>query len=542
MKKEPTSASRQLDRLFRLGTVGGMTDPQLLEQFVAGDDESAAIAFEAIVERHGPMVLRVCRLVLHDAHAAEDAFQATFLVLARRARSLGSRELLCNWLYGVATRTARKARAIAARRRARDRAMACHRSVAIVEPSRDGSREDLEQVLHEEIDRLPRPYRSAVVVCYLEGMSQAQAAGQLHLAESTIRGRLARARKLLGQRLARRGVTLSAGLLALGTTTNASVLRLSSATAQATARAALLFVKRGKAMPGAVSVTAQSIADGVLSTMWFNLLKSITAMVMAVGLLAGGASLLARPAVEAQHQDKPSRAEVAPEIAVASLEPGQDSGPKQARPKQGKGRGQSEKKEQSVAVDPDLAKLAPGPIVRAVPVSKDCMILAYLPDWNFGNVDNIGIANNDGGVRTLIDWRAIPHDEAASPERQFLIALYSRKTISHPPASKIHAFEILEEWPERTSWKSQPRYDAEPAATYEFQPGEGWKLFDITPLVRARAKAGRNGHGVLLRFLNEDVAGGAKEIFSDYKVVSREGVDEWSNRHPVLLIVKASKE
>ena len=120
MRNRSNDAGRQLDRLFRLGTVGGMTDSQLLEQFVTGDDEAAALAFEAIVERHGPMVLRVCRSVLRDAHAAEDAFQATFLVLARRARTLGSRELLCNWLYGVAARTARKAKAIAARRRIRD--------------------------------------------------------------------------------------------------------------------------------------------------------------------------------------------------------------------------------------------------------------------------------------------------------------------------------------------------------------------------------------------------------------------------------------
>jgi hypothetical protein len=295
-------------------------------------------------------------------------------------------------------------------------------------------------------------------------------------------------------------------------------------------------------MPGVASATAQGIANGVLSTMWFSPLKSVAAMVMAVGLLAGGAALLAQPAVEAQHQDhQRSRAAAAPEIAVASLEAGQDSGPKQRSPEQGKGPGQSQKKEQSVAVDPDLAKLAPGPIVRAVSVSKDCMVLAYLPDWNFGNVDNIGIGNNDGGVRTLIDWPAIPADEAVSSERQFLIALYSRKTISHPPASVIHAFEILAEWPERTSWKTQPRYDTEPAATYKFEPGAGWKLFDITPLVRAQAQAGRNGHGVLLRFLNEDVSGGPEEIFSDYKIVSREGADEWTNRRPVLLVVKASK-
>jgi len=541
MNKGPTGAVRQLDRLFRLGTVGGMTDPQLLEQFIAGDDESAALAFEAIVERHGPMVLRVCRLVLHDAHAAEDAFQATFLVLARKARTLGSRELLCNWLYGVAARTARKARTIAARQRARDRAVACCRPVAVVEPPRDESRQDLEQALHEEIDRLPRPYRSAVVVCYLEGMSQSQAARELRMAESTIRGRLARARRMLGQRLMRRGVTLSAGLLAVGTTANAYALRLPGATAQATTRAALRFVKRGKAMPGVVSATAQSIANGVLSTMWFSPLKSVAAMMIAVGLLAGGAALLAQPAVEAQHPNKPSRDADAPKIAVASLEPAQDTGTKKARPAQRPGQRKSQK-EQSVTVDPDLAKLAPGPIARAVTATKDCMILAYLPDQNLGHVDNFALANNDGGVRVLIDWPEIPRDEASAADRRFLVALYSRETTSHLPAGPVHAFEILNKWPEMNSWNIKPKYDPEPAATYKFEPGGGWKLFDITSLVRAQAKAGREGHGILLRFLSEDFSGGPDPTWSGYAFVSREGAGEWSNRRPVLLVVKASKE
>jgi hypothetical protein len=310
---------------------------------------------------------------------------------------------------------------------------------------------------------------------------------------------------------------------------------------QATARAALLFVKRGKATPGVVSATAQGIANGVLSTMWFSPLKMIAVTLMATSLLAAGAALLTQREAEAQRQIQLPRAEHDPEISAKPLEPAQGTSPEQASSVKGQKQRKRQKAERSVAVDPDLVKRAPGSITRAVPVSKDCMVLAYLPDWNFGNVDNIGIGNNDGGVRTLIDWPAIPADEAASPERQFLIALYSRKTISHPPAGPIHAFEILGEWPERTSWKTQPRYAPEPAATYKFEPGEGWKLFDITPLVRAQAKAGRNGHGVILRFLNEDVSGGPQESFSDYKLVSREGADEWAQRHPMLLVVKGSK-
>ena len=132
-----------------------MTDSQLLEHFVSADDESAAQAFEAIVERHGPMVLRVCRMILQNVHAAEDAFQATFLVLARKARQLRSSELLSNWLYGVAAKTARKAKAIAVRRRVRDRQAGARRTVIVDEPQDDQSQADLERVLHEEIGDCP---------------------------------------------------------------------------------------------------------------------------------------------------------------------------------------------------------------------------------------------------------------------------------------------------------------------------------------------------------------------------------------------------
>jgi RNA polymerase sigma factor (sigma-70 family) len=535
MRNEPTGASRQLDRLFRLGTVGGMTDSQLLEQFVSGDEGLAALAFEAIVDRHGPMVLRVCRMSLHDVHAAEDAFQATFLVLARKARQLGSRELLGNWLYGVAARTARKTRVIAARRHLHDRQAASWRTDAVEDRPRDQGQDDLERVLHEEIGRLPHSYRAAIVVCYLEGLSQAQAAHQLCVAESTVRGRLARARKLLGQRLMRRGIVPSTGLMALSNSADAG-WRLPDAIARATARAALSFVNRGQAIPNVVAATAHDIANGVLFTMWFSNFKTIAVTLVVLGLVGAGTSLVTQRPAAARAPLEQSRTGADVGSTIASSGSAQDE-----RSKSAQVQAKRRQEPQSVRVNPDLAKLVQGPIVRTTTVSKDCMVLAYLPDWNFGNVDNIGIGNNDGGVRTLLDWPAIPPDEVGSLEHQFLIAVYARETISHPPASAIHAFEILTEWPERTSWKRQPRYAAEPAATYKFEPGVGWKVFDVTALVRARAKAGRDGHGVLIRFLDEDVPGGPQDDHCDYKMVSREATAEWADRRPVLLVVKASK-
>jgi hypothetical protein len=166
------------------------------------------------------------------------------------------------------------------------------------------------------------------------------------------------------------------------------------------------------------------------------------------------------------------------------------------------------------------------------------MILSYLPAWAHGDVDNIGIGNNDGGTRMLVDWPAVPLDEATSPDLRFVIAVYSRETVSSPPAGPIHAFEITEAWQERVSWNDRPSYDPEPVATYQFKPGNGWKLFDITPLVRAKAKAGHVGYGVMFRFLSEELP---VPKHSDYKCVSREAIADWQNRRPVLLVLKSSK-
>jgi len=541
---------RQLDRLFRLGTVGAMTDLQLLEQFVAGGDEAAELAFEALVDRHGPMVFRVCQSVLRDRHAAEDAFQATFLVLARKARSLSSRELLGNWLYGVASRTARKAKAASSRRRVYELQVAQEKPTAMVEPLPEQEQDDWEHVLHQEINRLPGSYRAAVVVCYFGGLTQSQAAQQLHVAESTVRGRLARARRLLHQRLTRRGVALATGLAALDREAHAARLSLATVQARDIAHAALRFVKDGQAAHGVVSVTAQSIAQGVLKTMWLNSLKTIAALVIAVTSFSTGVALLmprragAAPQIEAAvSENSPASAAPAPRSELPteanlppSPSPTQNAQTSKPRPTTGKGRRQT----QAVAVDPDLARTAPGSIERAVSLSKDCLILAYLPDQNLGGVDNFALANNDGGCRCLIAWPDIPADEAAAPERRFLIALYSRKTTSNPPAGPIHAFELVERWGEFSSWRSQPRYNPEPAATYKFEPGKGWKLFDITSLVRDQAKAGRQNHGILLRFLSEDLSP-QKDNWSGYEFVSREGTGEWVSRRPVLLIVKGTK-
>ncbi len=241
--------------------------------------------------------------------------------------------------------------------------------------------------------------------------------------------------------------------------------------------------------------------------MLFRQLKTAAAAIIVVGSLVTAGVLLTEPAVRAHPQQK------------------------------------SAGDEQPASIDSELKKRVANHIVREVPVSKDGMILSYMPTWDHGDVDNIGLGNNDGGNRALLEWPEVPANEAANSEYQFLIAIYARETIFHRRPGAIHAFEITQDWPERVSWKTQPRYDPDPIGTYEFKPGKGWKVFDITPLVRSQAKAGRKGHGVLLRFLSEDFPSGSAEFdsHSDYKCVSREGTGEWENRRPRLLVVRAAK-
>src|SRR5262245_29033501 len=247
---------RQVQRMFRLGTVVGMTDAQLLARFVARHDEVAELAFEALVERHGPMVFRVCRGVLRDEHAAEDAFQATFLVLARRARSLWVKDSLGSWLHGVALRVASKARSHAARSRRLERQVAERAGVG-AEVIPDGSRSDWEAALSAEIDRLPEKYRAPIVLCYWEAMTYEQAAGRLRVTEDTVRGRLARARERLRARLIRRGLDLSELPIVIPTTIGAAGA-VRPALVQATAQAAMRVLAGRIASSGVISVAAVS--------------------------------------------------------------------------------------------------------------------------------------------------------------------------------------------------------------------------------------------------------------------------------------------
>jgi RNA polymerase sigma factor (sigma-70 family) len=300
---------RPLRTLFSEGAVGALTDAQLLERFAARREESAAV-LEVLMRRHGPMVLGVCRRVLRDEHDAEDAFQATFLVLARKGGSLAEPDRLGCWLYGVAYRTAIKAKAEANRRRAREVPIG-DEDVPTAHPPRGSDSDDLRVVLDEELSRLPRKFRAAMILHYLEGRSIEDAARALDCPRGTVWSRLARARDRLRLRLTRRGVSLSAAALATGLAREVSAAPV-AADHYPTVRAATRFAAAvATSSVETVSPRAVALAEGVIKAMFLTKMK--LAEVVAMALLGGGAGVYAAHTLAAGG----SRGNVTPAVALA---------------------------------------------------------------------------------------------------------------------------------------------------------------------------------------------------------------------------------
>ncbi len=274
------------------------TDCQLLDDFAARRDESA---FAALLSRHGPMVLRVCRRLLRHEQDAEDAFQATFLVLAQQAGTIRQRETLAGWLYGVAFRTAAQAKRKAARRRAREARLRGRTPPAAPSPTWD----DVQAVLDEEVLRLPESLRSAFILCVLDGKTVPAAAAELGAKEGTVSWRLARARQRLRLRLARRGIELT-GLLAALSVAQSGRAGVPDVLTQATIQLGLRVATGGSVAATLPSHVAQ-LAKGVTRAMSLTKAARIaTAALLAVALVAGVgarslvAVALGKPSVEGQ--------------------------------------------------------------------------------------------------------------------------------------------------------------------------------------------------------------------------------------------------
>ena len=289
---------KSMETLFSEGTAVGLTDVQLLDRYVGPSDHGAEAAFTVLVKRHGPMVLRLCRGELNDMHAAEDAFQATFLILARKARSIRKVESLASWLYGVARRVARRARSIgcgALRTERRGALMVGHPSRMEREPS------ELVPEIQEEVDRLPGKYREPIILCYLEGLTHEEAASQLRIPVGTVKIRLSRGRDRLRGRLVRRGLAPTLVASALSTSTRGAVpvplldLTVKAAMQVAAVRAA------------GVSVAVTALVEGVLRAMFLSKLRTIAAFV------ATSITLIATSLLVVSAMSRPVRSDQGPD-------------------------------------------------------------------------------------------------------------------------------------------------------------------------------------------------------------------------------------
>jgi RNA polymerase sigma factor (sigma-70 family) len=271
---------KQIRRWAGLRAADTLSDQDLLKRYVASKDESA---FATLVKRHGPMVWGLCRQMLRHAQDAEDAFQAVFLVLVRKAATIRKQESVGGWLYSVAFRVAKRLRASSARRRAREQPLANGVAAAV----EDLSWRDVQVVLNEELNRLADKYRAPLLLCCLQGKTRDEAAQQLGWSLGTLRGLLDRGRALLRARLLRRGVTLSTTLLAVGVAdlsqATAAPASLVSSTVQAASSAA-----QSAAAAGLVSAQVTALTQGVIQAMFLTKVKSVAIGLVCLALVGSG--------------------------------------------------------------------------------------------------------------------------------------------------------------------------------------------------------------------------------------------------------------
>ncbi len=305
--------------MFRDGVSTGLSDKELLERFATGRDSAGELAFATLVARHGPMVLSVCRRMLRDPHESEDAFQATFLVLVRKRTGIRIDESLGPWLYGVSVRVARRARTLASRRRwiELDEAIggpACEQ--------RTRSDPELRYAIDDCLTKLPRNYRDAIVLCYLEGLTHEEAAHRLGCPVGTVRSRLARGRAILKDRFDRAGLGPAASKPA-GPTAHPLeripppallVPSLVDSTARTAARLAA-----GEPLARVVSIRLAQLVTGVTQTMTFSKLATAASLFVFTGLVAWGVGGSAAQTPRAETQEPRSAVAPSPEPAPATL-------------------------------------------------------------------------------------------------------------------------------------------------------------------------------------------------------------------------------
>jgi polysaccharide export outer membrane protein len=307
----PGVLQRDFSTLFEAGSLTGLTDRDLVERVAGPPNAAAEAAFEVLVTRHGPMVLRVCRNVLGHLEDAEDAFQATFLVLVKQRGSIRKLDSVASWLYGVAARVAARVRVDAARRRKSEQGgiRLAADSVAAADTAERLDQAAFGPIVQEEVRRLPEKYRSVVLLCYWEGLTQEQAAHQLNCPIGTVRSRIARARDLLHRRLARRGLASTAGVVAILSASSvpaAMPLAPLPFNLVHTSVQAAMCVAAGQSTAGVVSASVLLLVRRVLWSLMMMKLRAVGPSIALICLLIVGLGYGAQHSGEKKPDAKPS--------------------------------------------------------------------------------------------------------------------------------------------------------------------------------------------------------------------------------------------
>lgn len=278
----------------------GVSDGELLGSFINDRDHTA---FAVLLQRHGRMVWAVCRRLLDNHHDVEDAFQATFVVLVRKAASIKPRDMVGNWLHGVAYQTALKARAMSARRKMREKQV-------IEMPESAASQHDpwndLQPILDQELNRLPAKYRAAIILCDLEGKTRKEAARQLNLPEGTVSGHLTRGRAMLARRIGRHGIVLSGPGLAVVLAENAGAAGIPAVVMASTKKLTSVIASGQAAAQGVLSAKVAALTEGVMKAMLFTKLRAALAVVLILGFVATGMTIFASRMAAGQDNKKPT--------------------------------------------------------------------------------------------------------------------------------------------------------------------------------------------------------------------------------------------
>ncbi len=294
VKRSLNGVMEHLRKGAAIQTIRGLSDRQLLERFIEARDE---VSFTVLIERHGPMVLGVCRRALPGLQDAEDACQATFIVLARKAASVRKKTSLSSWLHGVAYRVATSLRRDQARRKNRERAVA---APAPKDPACEVTWREVQAILDEELQRLPERQRAPLILCYLECLTRDEAATQLGLSSGTLHGRLERARALLRARLTQRGLTFSAGITAVALGESVVRAALSPTVVSSSTKAAMLISTGQPLTQSIVAANVLALAKGVLNTMFLTKLKIGSAMLLCASLMLAVVGGFSASAIVAQ--------------------------------------------------------------------------------------------------------------------------------------------------------------------------------------------------------------------------------------------------